>query len=430
MKKTVSILLMLAFLVLIAVGCSPGNGGTSSQTSTPAESKKKSEPVPIKLVVWGSGASETYKKIQDDFNNKHPEINLTIEMQGSYAEYLGAKTASNDLPDLFFLQSYTQVKTYAKNGMIMDLSQRDFTDKIFSQAKEAVSYDNKIYAYPVSIGFLGLIYNQELLDKAGIASPPKTVTELKEAFKKLKDLGITPFASSAKDSWTLNHMLSATQAATVGDNAAAWLKSMNEGTGSFSVAKTDSMFEALKTIRGNTNKNPLDSDYNNSIQMFATGKAAMIHNGEWAIADVLKINPNIKIGLTPIPISEDPKDAKLAVDAEINIAVNKNTKHPQEALKVLDYISDNKDMTGWMHYFTKEVSEPPAMPYAEKPPLGGANDVFETAVKSGNTVPWIYAQYPLDLGAGEILQAWFGGSKDKDAVIDEINKAWKKAVKQ
>ena len=40
--------------------------------------------------------------------------------------------------------------------------------KIYDSVKDACSYDGKIYAYPMNLEMLGVYYNQELFEKAGI----------------------------------------------------------------------------------------------------------------------------------------------------------------------------------------------------------------------------------------------------------------------
>ena len=82
--------------------------------------------------------------------------------------------ASNDLPDMFFLNPYTQVQQFAATDRIVDLSEEGFTTKIYDSVKDACSYDGKIYAYPMNLEMLGVYYNQELFEKAGITEVPKT----------------------------------------------------------------------------------------------------------------------------------------------------------------------------------------------------------------------------------------------------------------
>ena len=55
---------------------------------------------------------------------------------GDYNQYLGAKTAAKDLPDLFEVSSYSQVYDFAQNGLLADVSDHEFVDKLYDNAKE------------------------------------------------------------------------------------------------------------------------------------------------------------------------------------------------------------------------------------------------------------------------------------------------------
>ena len=53
---------------------------------------------------------------------------------------------------------------------------------------------------------MGLIYNKDCFEKAGIDKLPTNMDELEEACKKLKDAGITPFALASKETWVLGQV--------------------------------------------------------------------------------------------------------------------------------------------------------------------------------------------------------------------------------
>lgn len=82
------------------------------------------------------------------------------------------------------------------------------------------------------VEMLGIYYNVDLFQEAGIDKVPTTFAELEEACEKLQANNITPFAATYKDSWTLNHLFSCLQGNAVED-ATTWIDEMNSGTGSF-----------------------------------------------------------------------------------------------------------------------------------------------------------------------------------------------------
>ncbi|MEG2395362.1 MAG: extracellular solute-binding protein, partial [Ruthenibacterium sp.] len=167
-KKAVSLVLTVALAAMLAVGCGKAapvtDAAGESAVSAGANGRTK-----VVMAVWSSGAADVFKKAQDAFNASQDEIQFEIQMQsGDYSDYLGAKVAANDLPDMYFLTPYKQVQSFADAGRLLDLSDCTFNDKIFNSAKGAVSYEGKTYAYPMNMEFLGVYYNQKLFEQAGI----------------------------------------------------------------------------------------------------------------------------------------------------------------------------------------------------------------------------------------------------------------------
>ena len=295
---------MISLMMTVAMGTVMISGATVVK----ADSDEKET---VKLAVWSSGAADNFQKGADEFNKRQDKINFVVEMQsGDYSQYLGAKVASNDLPDMFFLNPYSQVQQFAATGRIVDLSEEGFATKIYDSVKDACSYDGKIYAYPMAVEMLGVYYNQELFEKAGITEVPKTFSQMKEVCEKLQASGITPFAATYKDAWTLNHLFSCLQGAAVGDYE-SWVADMNAGKGSFRNDNSSLEFEFMDMMKENSGGNYMDADSTSGFNAFASGEAAMIVTGEFSLLNAQSINPDLQVGLFGVPLTENEEDAKL-----------------------------------------------------------------------------------------------------------------------
>lgn len=106
------------------------------------------EPTKVTLAVWGSGAMSNFQAADAEFNGRQSDIVLEVEMANDWSTYIGAKIASNDLPDLYFMNPYSDVQAYAANGRLLDLSEEAFVGKLFENIKGSCVYDGKTYAYP------------------------------------------------------------------------------------------------------------------------------------------------------------------------------------------------------------------------------------------------------------------------------------------
>ena len=399
----------------VAMGTAMIGGGTVAK----ADDEKET----VKLVVWSSGAADNFQHAADEFNSRQDKINFVVEMQsGDYNQYLGAKVASNDLPDMFFLNPYTQVQQFAETGRIMDLSDASFTTRIYDSSKASCTYDGKIYGYPENVEMLGIFYNQELFEKAGITEVPKTMSQMKDVCAKLQENGITPFAATYKEAWTVNHLFSCLQGTAVGDYD-KWITDMNAGEGSFRNDNSALEFEFMDMMKENSGQNYMDADSTSGFNAFASGEAAMIMTGEFSLLNAPSINPDLQVGLFGVPLTENEEDAKLDVDVAICVVVNKNTEHPDAVLEVLDYMSDNTDTNGWMHYTCDKMgSGMPAMDYTPSTEYEYLKD-YKNYMSNDQTKPWVYLQ--LAAGANDIIgptvQGYFAGTSDMDTTLDELD---------
>ena len=61
--------------------------------------------------------------------------------------------------------------------------------------------EGNVKSLPWTYENMGLIYNKDCFEKAGIDKLPTNMDELEEVCKKLKDAGITPFALASKETW-------------------------------------------------------------------------------------------------------------------------------------------------------------------------------------------------------------------------------------
>jgi raffinose/stachyose/melibiose transport system substrate-binding protein len=75
---------------------------------------------------------------------------------------------------------------------------------------------------------------------------------------------------------------------------------------------------------------------------FAVGKAAMLLDGSWDMASVLKANPKMQIGYFPLPGSNVAKDNVSILQPDLAWVVLKNGKDQAAALKWLDFFSQPK----------------------------------------------------------------------------------------
>lgn len=425
--KIFSIVLAMLMATSLASCDSAPQSSASASGNTSEAAADNGEAVEVKMAVWSSGAADNFNNGADVFNSRQDKIKFSVEMQsGDYNQYLGAKTAANDLPDMFFLSPYAQVAQFAKNGKTLDLSDQPFADRIYESAKPSCEYDGKLYAYPMVQEMLGIFYNKDMFADAGIEAVPTTVSEFEEVCAKLKAKGYTPLAATYKESWTINHTFSCLLGAALQDDMDSWIESMNAGSGSFGVENADAMFRFLDIMKENSGDNYMDADSTSGFNALANGEAAMLFSGEFSLLNMASINPDLPVGLFAVPMTNDPADAKLDVDVGICVAVNKDGEHIDETLEVLDYMSDNTDKEGWIANTADDLGSAPACMDYEGAYTADYLTDYQKYVDEGNTRPWVYQQLASGTQTivGDTVQGYFAGSKDQATVIKELDEQY------
>ena len=81
----------------------------------------------------------------------------------------------------------------AKNGMLLDLTDKDIFSTIDSGMLQDTLYEGKSYILPISMNAAGVFYNVKIFEENNIEIPT-TYEELIAVCEKLKAAGITPFA--------------------------------------------------------------------------------------------------------------------------------------------------------------------------------------------------------------------------------------------
>ena len=96
-------------------------------------------------------------------------------------------------------------------GYIKDISEykADFEKAIYAAPLNAYVVDGKLYGIPIQLSDVSIIYNKELLAKAGVDPASMATWEgFLDAVKKIKDAGITPLIMGGGDKWPMHFVWS------------------------------------------------------------------------------------------------------------------------------------------------------------------------------------------------------------------------------
>jgi raffinose/stachyose/melibiose transport system substrate-binding protein len=411
--------------------------GACSSDSASGDKKSsggKDDKVVVDIFQGKVEIADQLKALTDEYTKQHPDVTFNIETVGGGADgaaALKAKFASNQAPDIFGNDGDQAAQVW--KDKFEDLSDQPWIKDAFEGTLDGMTIDGKVYGMPFNMEGYGFAYNKKLFEKAGITELPKTFSELEEAAKKLKDAGITPFSIGYAEWWVLaNHGMNVPFA--YQEDPDAFIKGLNEGTAKIEGNKEfDNFFKLLDLTMKYGNKNPLTTDYNTQVTLFATGEAAMIQQGNWIQPMLDKLDPDLEVGFIPLALSDDPAQAdKLMIDVPSNWVIhNKAPEADKEAAK---------DFLNWMvtseegkTALTKEFKYIPAFKTIEATPedIGPLGADLLKYSKEGKAYQWQFMKYPDGAGQefGATLQAYVGGQKSKEEAMKALDATWAKLKK-
>jgi raffinose/stachyose/melibiose transport system substrate-binding protein len=424
MKRFFLMAITLLLVVGIIVGCS-SKSSTDDKKDDPKKDDKE-ETVTLNFFQFKVEIAEQLQKMIDEFETEHPNIKVKLETVGGGADYgaaLKAKFASGEKPDIFNNGGFKELELWKEH--LADLSGEPWAEHVLPIGKVPMTdTDGKLYGMPVNLEGYGFIYNKDLFEKAGITEPPGTISELKDAAAKLKAAGITPFSAGYGEWWVIGqHLLNIGFAQQ--PDPVAYIAGLYDGSQKIVGNDKFAQFkEVLDTEIGFANDNPITTDYNTQVTLFASGQTAMVQQGNWTENMITEINPDINMGFLPIALNDDKATSdRLPVGVPNNWVINKNSKNIEEAKLFLDWMVSSE--TG-KRYITEEFAFIPAFDNIEPTGLGDLGQSILEYSKADKTIPWTWFRWPdgANKEFAAVIQEYAAGKIDYDTVLQRFQESW------
>ena len=197
------------------------------------------------------------------------------------------------------------------------------------------------------------LYNKALFDKAGITDTPKTWEEFLTACEKLKAIGIP--AITVDDAY-MACFFGYNMDRLVGEQETLNMVNTKDFTGP-QVLEFGKIWENMAKKGYISAKAASNIWPAGQVEEMAVGKVAMYLNGTWLPNEIKAQAPDLKWGAFAWPAMSEKGDGIEANNYGCqSLAVNKNTKYPEEAFKLIVWLTTG----GWDARLAKESIGIPA----------------------------------------------------------------------
>ena len=438
-------LIAIVTFALVAAACTAGGG---SSTPTAVDTGSGTSHTPVTITIWGAWTGrelQQFNQIFKGFTQKYPWI--TVKSVGGVDDAkIIAAINSGSPPDTVLSFTLDSVGQFCASGAWQDLNpyiqQSGFDVSQFPPSVEAyTSFAGSRCAFPFLTDAYGLYYNTQLLKKAGISNPPKTLSELEVDAKKLtvfnadgsiKVAGFVPWFGyySGNGNTVLANMF-----------GAKWYTP----DGKTSAVASDPQWKALfnwqhdfiaSVYGGGDFKTGADrvqrwvagagSEFS-SAHDFQTGKLAMMIDGEWRTAFIKDGAPNLPYGTSPPPLPDDQASqyGRGQIGGTI-IGIPKGSPHPAEAWLLVSFMATD---TATLTYMANNVRNVPTTLVSLSAPALDVTPQFQTFLDIFANPSSSYKQ-PSPIGASDqnILAAF--ADKWQAGTATDLNAGLDGAAKQ
>nr|WP_062338074.1 extracellular solute-binding protein [Herbidospora sakaeratensis] len=255
----------------------------------------------------GNSAAAAQKRVFDRFTAETGiTINLTEGLE-AIDDQVETAVAAGKSPDLVIVNLFDKTVGWLDAGVTVPVDQyvKDWglEGKIKPEALNEWKAAGGIQGLPYSGFGWPLWYNTELLAKAGVAAPPKTTDELKDAAKKLRAAGIGPITVGGND-WTGQKLFY--QIVQSFTDPATMQKVMREGgyCATPAVLKGIELFTDLRDAEVFVD-NVAGLSADDMYASYYSGKAAIMSAGSWAYTESKAAGTGIEtrttLGGFPVP---------------------------------------------------------------------------------------------------------------------------------
>lgn len=287
----------------------------------------------LTVVTSRPDAAELFEEIEEGFKKKYPEVEDIIwESSSDYDADIMKRMNTKDYGDVLFVPFSMAGTPSEYENYFYPLGKVEDLEKKYLDVTEAV-YNDTVYGLPVSINILGFVYNEDVLKKAGVESMPTSTDALLETCNQIESkTGATCFYTNYNTSlgvW-------AGALSSYGENYKEAALNGNPFDEGQPIREVMDLFYKL-AAGGYIEEDPITGDYNQSLQLLADGKVAMIMRASQDLATIQALNDsedNIK--LAPFPTTLNGTTS-VPVGAPGVIGINKNTENLATAKAFLEY---------------------------------------------------------------------------------------------
>lgn len=431
MKKLLSFLLVICMLSAVLAGCgNTGNNGNNATTTTAQANETtnttaegtSNEAAEIYMFISSPEYSDAINALIAEYKTVKPNVTINYETtQSDYPTLLKTKINAGEIPDIFSSTSGKEIATYY--DYTYNFAGTPAAEAMTDAVADVMSYGDEIHGFAIKGNYFGIVYNKGIFEELNLEFP-KTISDMEAACEKIKAAGYQPITTGFAEWWVFKHVWQHFFSA-ASDSAEDLAKKFQAGEAKIKDYPMlyDNFFNFIDLAVKYGDAKPLEASLSAEDAAMGSGKTAMmLGQGAWVEADILAIDPNIKIGFGGYPVSENASDSKVIGGSDQALRINKDSKALDQVMEFVNWWYTSDYGKTWFSDVAKVI--PPisagTVPNLEIPKQGN-----ELAAKDGTaSLAIVYYTDSSHQAMGEILQSYIAGTVSKDEACSQIEAKW------
>ncbi|MCD8510232.1 MAG: extracellular solute-binding protein [Bacillus sp. (in: Bacteria)] len=415
--------MMYVCLVLVLALAACGGGDQAGEETPPTDADQETDGgETVDQISIFQSKVEITEELEALAKEYEEETGVRVEVWGTtgddYFQQLQIRLNSNQGPSIFSLRHLTEAMTL--EPYTYDLSNEEFTNNIAPNM--GLEVNDKLLGIPFGVEGFGLVYNKDMLDPSDVADYDSFV----ETLRRFDEEGDAAGLSLSREAFFLIGHIS-NYPFSIQDDPIDFMDQLTDGEVTMADTEEFQAFgDMMEVIRAHS-PNPMEVTYDSQVGDFASGRTAMIHQGNWAYGMLSDYDLDFEVGMLPVPLMDNDK---LAVGVGMNWSVNAD-KDEAEIQAAIDFLD-------WMHtteaghrYIVEEFGAVPALTNIEAGDLDPLSQAVYEAASAGETIPWSHTYYPTGMVVNDFTPAaqnfFINNDFSGQELIEALDEAWHNA---
>ncbi|MBW7452582.1 ABC transporter substrate-binding protein [Paenibacillus sepulcri] len=345
MKRLFSLVTLLFITTsVILSGCGSSNNANSPSSENAAASSGSSNGEKVKLTMgsWRTEDKAVYEKVFAEFNKQNPNIEIEFAPTKSteYNTVLSTALQTGEGPDIIHLRPYAAGTSLGDSGFIEPINGLPGLDAFPADVLAAsTGKDGSIYGVPMALNTVAIMYNKKIFTDNSI-EVPTTWDDLIKVSQTLKDKKVIPFGFGGKDGWILSITQGVMGPAGYGGND--FTSKLLKGEKKFTDPEYVQSLQLMKDLTPFFPDKFMGISYEDMRTLFVTEQAAMYIMGDFDVAVIQSMNPDLELGVFPVPPIAAGGKPTVSTYVDGSYAVNAKSEHKEEAKKFLEFATSSE----------------------------------------------------------------------------------------